>query len=183
MNDQDKVSKIISGDNQILNEVYRENFEKIKALVRKYEGDLDDAKDVMQEGLIIMLRNFREKQFNHQSSISTFLYGICRNVLRNRSRKQVRTDEINDDVLQLVEEESERMDDEEKNLLSKYLKMMTEECQRILMAHYGYKVAYATIEEEMDYSSGFGRVKGNRCKNKIRKLMSEDPYYIKKYGL
>jgi|GEM_PF-4144584 len=183
MSDQEKVSKIISGDDQLLKEVYLENFEKIAALVRKYEGDIDDAKDVMQEGLIIMIRNFQDHRFNFKSKINTYLYGICHNVMRARSRKQVRTAGLNDDVLKIVEEEVETIDVEEKNLLMKYLKQMTEECQRILMAHYGYNIAYKTIEEEMNYSSGFGRVKGNRCKNKIRKLMSQDPYYRKKFGL
>ena len=183
MNDQEKVSKIISGDDELLKEVYSENFEKIKALVRKYEGDIEDAKDVMQEGLIIMITKFNDHRFEFKSSINTFLYGICHNVLRNRSRKQVRTTDINDDMMNLVEEETVTMDAEEKSLLTKYLKQMSEECQRILMAHYGYKIAYKAIEEEMNYSSGFGRVKGNRCKNKIRSLMSQDPYYINKYGL
>lgn len=67
---------------------YDEHWRFVFAVARRLAGQHVDAEDVTQEVFIIAHRRFAE--FAHQSSIKTWLYGICFNVIRDQRRSALR---------------------------------------------------------------------------------------------
>ncbi len=67
------------------------HFPKVRRLVRANSGSGDDARDVFQDALIIFHRKVRSAELVLTSSISTYLYAVCRNLWREELRRRGRT--------------------------------------------------------------------------------------------
>lgn len=67
------------------------HFPKVRRLVRDNSGSGDDARDVFQDALIIFHRKVRSSELVLTSSISTYLYAVCRNLWREELRRRDRT--------------------------------------------------------------------------------------------
>src|SRR5438105_3491460 len=68
-------------------------FPVIKKLVLKNNGTKQDAEDIYQEALIILMRKSREANFMLTCSVNTYLYSVCRFLwndrLKARNKKMV----------------------------------------------------------------------------------------------
>lgn len=61
--DQKYILGLISGDPEILDEIYQKYSKAIFKLVRDNNGSTQDAQDVIQESLIIVYKKARDKNF------------------------------------------------------------------------------------------------------------------------
>jgi DNA-directed RNA polymerase specialized sigma24 family protein len=74
------IQGLISGNSDVLNLIYQ-NFEpRIKEYVTRKGGRSEDAQDIFQEALIIILQKAKKIEFELRSSFYSFLFGICRNL-------------------------------------------------------------------------------------------------------
>ncbi|MBL8002220.1 MAG: sigma-70 family RNA polymerase sigma factor [Flavobacteriales bacterium] len=64
---------------------------KVIRLVKANSGGRDEAKDIFQDALVIFHRKARTEGFTLTSSISTFLFAICRNLWREELRRRDRS--------------------------------------------------------------------------------------------
>ena len=86
------IQGLITGDERILKEIYSKYSLAITEFVQRYNGTREDARDVMQEGLIIVYKKVQQPDFTLKSSFFTFFYAVCRNVwLKILSRKKLKT--------------------------------------------------------------------------------------------
>ncbi len=67
--------------NKALTFIYRKFYNYIRTMVIQNSGSDDEAKDVFQEGVIALYENIQHGKFRYKSSIKTYLYKICRNIL------------------------------------------------------------------------------------------------------
>jgi RNA polymerase sigma factor (sigma-70 family) len=90
MDDQQIIGLIHQGrDQEAFRELYR-HLPKVEHLVRSNSGRRGDAKDLFQDALIIFHRRVRSEGFVLTSSISTFLFAVCRNLWREELRRRDR---------------------------------------------------------------------------------------------
>ncbi len=77
-----RVEKIINGllenDNKVLRHIYENYFKSIEGFVIANRGTTEDAWDVFQEGLIILLQKLRADKDAVEVSFKGYLYGTCR---------------------------------------------------------------------------------------------------------
>jgi DNA-directed RNA polymerase specialized sigma24 family protein len=73
-----------------LEAIYKANYGVVEHHVLKNSGSSDDAKDVFQEGIIILCKNIREGKFQGTSTIGTYLFSICRFVWLKMLQHKVR---------------------------------------------------------------------------------------------
>lgn len=181
MTEAEKVERILGGDNDVLANIYTENYGKINQLIKRYDGNDQDAEDIFQDAMVDMIRNFKNEQFKHQSSISTYLYTICKYKMMNRHRSQkVKLVEIKDyDKADTAEEET---DEEGLSLIQQALEKLSTECRNLLRGFYFDNLSLKELAVQLDYTEAFIRVKNNRCKNSLRKTLSTIPYIQNKYG-
>ena len=79
--DQDIIIKgILSNDPSTIKSIYNDQFDKISAMVNNFMYINLEPDDVFQEGLTRAVINIRKGVFKGDSSFSTYLYGICRNL-------------------------------------------------------------------------------------------------------
>ena len=63
----------------------------IRHLIFRMGGDADDAKDIFQDGLAILINMADDPKYELRSSVKTLLYAVCRNQWQYRLREIRRT--------------------------------------------------------------------------------------------
>jgi len=182
LTEEEKVKKIIEGDDDVLKDMYLDQFDKIRSLALRYGKDESSVFDLFQDGMIDMIENLRSGKFDHGASLGTYLFSICRNKLNNEKRKRkIETSELNENLEQHDEEYSEETHKAEQ-IMNQELGRMKEDCKKLLRMFYFEKKPLKEIASIMSYTESFVRVKSNRCKNTLRKKLAEIPYIKEKYG-
>ncbi|HTJ14858.1 MAG TPA: sigma factor [Dinghuibacter sp.] len=68
-------------DTQELEALYTAAFPKVAAMVRRYGGDLETARDVFHEAMLVLM------EAEEPRSAEAYLMGIARNLLRRQTRQ------------------------------------------------------------------------------------------------
>jgi RNA polymerase sigma factor (sigma-70 family) len=80
-------------ENTALNAIYKAHYATVAGFVLRNSGDRESARDVFQDGMIVLYRNIKEAKFNGESAIGTYLFAICRflwlKALKKRGRAPV----------------------------------------------------------------------------------------------
>lgn len=77
---------------------YRLYYPMVKRLVIDNGGSKEDAEDVFQEMLIVLIEKTRNKDFSLTSKESTYIYSIAQNKWRDYSRKKNKSFPISADI-------------------------------------------------------------------------------------
>ena len=80
-----------------LEEVYREHFRFVWRSLRRLGIHERDAQDATQEVFLVVHRKLGE--FEGRSQMTTWLFGICLRVARNRKRKHAARFEVHDEAM------------------------------------------------------------------------------------
>jgi RNA polymerase sigma factor (sigma-70 family) len=75
-------------DPEIIRFMKSKNIGSVKKMINTYNpGRYLEAEDVIQEALVILVENIRNSNFNRQSKLNTYFFGICKNVCLKAVRK------------------------------------------------------------------------------------------------
>ena len=130
-------------------------FPVVKKLILKNNGSKQDAEDIYQEALVILIRKTQDTNFTLTSSLNTYLYSICRFLWNDELKKKNKT--INDaqnlsylkneDFTEHVKEEAEYKQAENAfNLLG-------DKCKELLRFFYFNKMSMKEIADKLKFSS------------------------------
>lgn len=177
--DQDKVVEgIKNNDPQTIKFIYREHFGKIRSMVNNFRYISLEPEDVFQEGLTRAVINIRKGVFKGDSSFSTYLYGICRNLcLKEYNRSKLTTsneigdvkDEVEDDYFDAIQ------------LMLKLKENLDEKCKTIIDLRFGIGntdegiTRFEAIAAILKISADNARQRFGRCFSKLKKIISENP--------
>lgn len=157
MNDQ-KIVNLLQEEKQVkaFSLLYR-SFPKIENLILSKGGSKQDAQDVFQEALIILVRKVKQKDFTLISSLSTYLYSVCRYLWKNETRKRKNDykKEYHFEALSSEETEIEKLSDEENNfrLAEKVLQDLGKKCLQLLQLFYQHSKSMKQIALKLGYKS------------------------------
>lgn len=174
------IQGIRSNNSVILEEIYQKHSKAIIKLVIDNNGTIDDARDVIQESLIVIFKKARDKDFQLTSSFLTYFYAIARHVWWKMLKKK-RSNEVSiDENLGLIEESNVEAAIHKREKHSFYLSKLKElgdQCQQLLQYHtQGKKVK--EIVQLMGFSSeGYARKRKFKCKEQLIKLIKKDQKY------
>ena len=178
------IAALRKGTTPAIEQLYKTSYTAVENLVRFNKGTREDAKDLFQECLIILIQKLRVADFSIGVKPSTFLYSICRNQWLNKLRKEAK----NPIDLILDEPESSLQPNEQDNTLLNYeleeakehqglyglikrkFEQLGEDCQRIIRMKHIHKYAHQEIMEEMGLTASYARLKLYKCMEKLRKL-------------
>lgn len=172
---------LISGNQQVIQEIYTKFYPKIHAFILRNNGKSADAKDVFHDALLYLIAIQKEKDLEIQS-FEGYLFTICKNMWR-RSLKTNREWVMIEDIAppQSKEVDLSRFIIEQARLdfYQEKFQLLSDNCKEILSSYFN-NVGYDEIAKTLKYSSiNTVRQRVFKCKAKIIKLIKEDPRFHK----
>ncbi|MCU0418539.1 MAG: sigma-70 family RNA polymerase sigma factor [Cyclobacteriaceae bacterium] len=133
--------------------LYKFYFAPIASYVKRNQGNNEDAEDIFQETVLVLLQKVREPDFVLTSSLKTYLYAISKNLWlkRLRDNKIKFSDSANVDFEIEPFEIEQEISKEEK--VTSWLSKITENCQRILKAIFYYQEPMSALMAKMGWKN------------------------------
>ncbi len=146
-----------SKDNKAYEILYKFYYPSVKNFIIKNNGREDDAKDIFQETIIILLDKVPKDDFNLTSSLKTFIFAISSNLWLKRLRdssKMVKTDiDIYEKYLADYEEVEEEIHQANSNKVLAIFKTITNKCVVLLKAIFYANNNIDVITKEFGYTN------------------------------
>ena len=76
-----------TGDNASFQLLYKFYFPSVASYVKQNMGNTEDAEDIFQEAILVLLQKVRQPDFILTSALKTYLYAIAKNLWLKRLRK------------------------------------------------------------------------------------------------
>lgn len=176
------VDGIRKQDKDILKAIYYTYFPTIKRLVMDHHGSEQDAKDVFQEGLIIIYRKSKEGNLNISSTFKTYIYAICRFIwIKELSITKENSVRLTG-YLEYENIPDINFDEYKKHrqyeLYQKHFKRLGKSCRKILKL-FLKNVPLVEIAKKIGTSPEFIRKKKFNCKEQLINYIKNDPDYRK----
>lgn len=184
--DIQRLKGLASNDPKIVRGIYEDYFSRILSFVLKNSGNEDEAKDLFQDGLMVLFKKAKDPHFELKSGLFTYLYAICRNLwlkkLKRFDRERVTSvDEMeytyNEQGAFVELDEEEWVHESRYQLYRRKFRELGEGCQKILELSLAGR-SMAEIVEVMNLSSvGYARKRKFKCKEQLIKRIQEDGFY------
>jgi len=152
--------------------------QKVRKWILSNSGTLEDAEDVLHDGVLVLDRNIRNNKFRMEGSIEQYLTSICRFLWLSRLRKQAQQKSLEKpQVASLNQEDNPELiliRLEKKQHLESLLSKMDGRCLKILTM---WKQSYSMkeIAKVVGLSSpALAKKYRYRCTQKMMRLLQED---------
>lgn len=153
----------------------------IRMMVSRSGGTFEDAHDIFQDGLIIMLEKLDDKHFSLTCKFKTFLYCVCEHLWKTLLEKRIAA---NNYLARRLEPESDRditetMDHQmyEKIFLEVF-KNLTQGSQKILRLYWQEK-SPQEIADILGLTYGYVRKKKSEAQSELTEKIKRHPDYVK----
>ncbi len=131
-------------------------FPVVKKLILKNSGSSEDAEDVYQDGLMILMEKVKSPDFVLSSSLKTYLYSVCRYVWSDRLKQRDRMVMVDVEKMLVLNtnEEGEFLKREQEDRLSEraFLRL-GDKCRDLLVMFYFRKLPMKEIADRLGFSS------------------------------
>jgi RNA polymerase sigma factor (sigma-70 family) len=167
--------------NEAIRHLYRTQFSITTAYIKQNNGNEEDAEDIFQELILVFIELVKKDKFRGESSISTFLYALTRNIwlneLKKRGRSKLRDETfekgketINTDISHYIASR------EIKTQLAQLVESLGETCKKILLAFYFENLAIREILKTLDYENEqVVRNKKYKCLKQLEQMIAAQP--------
>lgn len=163
--------------------LYDHYFESAVHEIRMHGGTDEDAADLFQEAVLIVIDKVKSGEFRGESNLKTFLIGVVRKLWlferRTRTRRLAR-EQYYTDVEQVKAVEPARVfSTPNSNAIKRIFELVGQPCSKILRGVYYEK---KTMKEMLpDFNFENEQVLRNRkakCMKKLKNLLSENPLLL-----
>jgi RNA polymerase sigma factor (sigma-70 family) len=176
---------IVNNNSFIIQKVYKKFFVIVRKYIQSHGGREADAKDVFQDGIMVIYEQHKNKQLNLKSEFGTYLFAVCRNIWLNQKRTESKMvlKEYSSLIIELekkgwneIIKKSEEISYKESRarIYQANFEKMSEECRKLLkLTAEGLSVQEITLR--FGYKSeGFTYKKRSICKKRLVKLINKD---------
>lgn len=166
---------IRNGDEEALVMLFHDSRVIVTDFVIRNNGSTEDAEDVLQEALVILWERVRSGRFEHASKLTTFVFGVARNlwlrILAGRKREPLRAPE-NDPVDPDDSLEESYLREEEAELIRKAMDKIDATCRRLLVLFYWEDRSMEEIARIMGFAnSATAKSKKYQCKKYLEGIL------------
>ncbi|MGB0984932.1 MAG: RNA polymerase sigma factor [Saprospiraceae bacterium] len=180
MKDNDYIQGLVNQDEKVLRAIYQNFSGRISNYIVKKGGSLEDAKDVFQDALMIILEKVQSPDFELSSGFYTYLYGVNKLVWYNKSRKLHRKSVTIPDDNTLKDQQSieqELLNREMDNIYRENFAKLGLLCRQLLQLFFA-KRDMTEIAETLELKNEHtARTRKYRCRGQLKKLMETDNRY------
>jgi RNA polymerase sigma factor (sigma-70 family) len=155
ISDNTLLNQLKSEDSASFDLLYQFYFPLVAAYVKQNLGNNEDAEDIFQEAIIVLLQKVRQPDFVLTSSLKTYLYAVAKNLWLKRLRDNKM--KIVDSELSLSNYATETFDIEpetsREEKVENWLLKITRNCQNILKALFFYEVPMDNLMVKMGWKN------------------------------
>ena len=170
-------------DHLFIKELYATFLPVVDRYVSFNNGNTDDAKDLIQQALVIVFQKVRSNEFELSCSFKTYLYSICKNLWLKelRKRKIHKKSAFDPDEIEKIDHdvdiEKEYIFNEQYVLFRWHFLNLSEICRGLIKMRLA-KTSYDEIADKLKFKNGeVARKKKYRCKELLVKRIHNDPRY------
>jgi len=184
--DDEIVKGIIGHDPYVYEYLDRLYHDKVLQYVRRNSGTKEEGEEHYQDVIFEIYLIIDQGRYNKKSmrSFVQYFWLIAKNrwIDKLRKRKGVYTSELSEKLIQTIanskeEEVAEALYTKLVLLINKYLRQMTFEEQEYIRLYYYASKSVQFIADYFGTSYNYARIKLYRIRDKLRKLVKEDPEY------
>lgn len=182
---EDKIKEAFKkNDHSYLTEMYKIHYPIVKRFVLFNSGDEEDAKDLLQDALMIVFQKINAETFLLNCTFITYLYSIIKNLWLKELRLKrsygfvVRDLGDLEDIDCHINFEREYNFNVEYFIFRMHFNRLSKSCKEILKMFFEKK-SYVEISKTLNLKSeGVVRRRKYRCKESLIGTIKKDPKYI-----
>ena len=160
--------------------LYNNNRDMIFNLVTANSGTYDEAKDIMQEGVIAVYNRLNDSSMSPLTcSLSTYLYSVCKNIWLNELRKKGKSTILIDTEINIKDladsQEIEILLEKEQKIVSleKGLEQLGDTCKNLLKLFYYQRKSLEEIISVVGLSNtNAAKTKKYKCIQQLKAKVS-----------
>jgi len=165
-------------NNFAFGKLYQNNFHRISIFIQNNSGSIEDAEDIFQDAMMVLVEKLRQDDFQLTASIDTYTYAICKNLwfkkLRNRnyelSIEQIQSIDFINDINDAIENEKTYLEK-----LKGYLIKITNHCNRLIHDIFFKEKTIDQIQKDYGYSSRHNaQNQKHKCVEQIRRVKEQE---------
>jgi len=173
--DREVVLGILNNSDDALNKLYVGYFPMILQFILNNNGDEDDAKDVYQEGIIVLYNKIKSGNFELSSKLKTYIYSVCRRIwlkkLAQHSRKTSNIADFEDVIATEDDVEQHEEKDQQFKKMQSALQHLGEPCKTIIQDFYINNLSMQDICEKFGYTNtDNAKTQKYKCLQRLKKL-------------
>jgi RNA polymerase sigma factor (sigma-70 family) len=171
------INGIVGGNQEVINDLYEYEFPKVVDLIIKNSGSVEIAKDVFQDGIVILIEKVYAKRLDLTCSVKTYLYSICKYLWFDQLRRNKREKQMID----FFDEEYNTNDifvhfyntpDIFENV-SIAINTLGDPCKLLLECYYYQNLSWEEIADKLGYANAASaRNQKYKCLERIRKTVN-----------
>ena len=167
---------IRKGDEQGLVMLFEDARPMVVSYVTRNNGSADDGEEMLQDALVILWERVRRGTFQYEAKLSTFIFGVVRNLwLRRLARARRESPGLDD--LDPPDEGASALDGmieaEEADLVRKAMGRIGEQCRKILLMFYWEERSMEEIAGELGFANtDTAKSKKYQCKKSLEKELA-----------
>jgi RNA polymerase sigma factor (sigma-70 family) len=139
-------------------QLYEQHYGMLENLVLQNSGDEDDAADVIQESMLVLVQMIKSEKYRGESTIKSLLYSITKNkwiseIRRKRSSQTRHENYYGQDKESELDVSESIARQENLDFVMGLFEKLGETCKKILQLFYYEDLAMKEICEKLEFSS------------------------------
>ena len=174
-NEKDLLLGLARNEKVAAEQIYKDNYGIVQSLIINNNGTVDDARDVLQETMIVLYEKASSGQLELHCQIRTYVYSVARRIWLKRLQQQSRfvgdlnTTESLAPVEDDLEEHQRR--DQEFGMMEKAIQGLGEPCRGLLEAFYVHKKSMQDIAVDFGYTNAENaKTQKYKCLMRLKKI-------------
>ncbi len=168
--EKDYLSYLVNNDTKGISIIYKEYLPRIERIIGGLGGSKDDAWEIFQESLIVILNKAQSPDFQLSSSFYTFLVSVCKFKWYNESKKKHRKSVTIEDNVTLKDDldiEESLLKMERFQLYKSKLEELDPGCRQ-LFEYFFNKIPLKEIAKRMGFTTeNAAKQKKYKCQKKL----------------
>jgi RNA polymerase sigma factor (sigma-70 family) len=169
LKEKELLKGLATGDKKAIESIYQDNYNMVQSLVINNNGSAQEAKDIFQEAMIVLLEKARSGHFELNCQIKTYVYSVSRRIWLKRLQQYNRYSHEIDGMIGTVpvDEDIEEYEkrDHEFAMMEKAIASLGEPCKSLIEAFYIQK------RNMQDIANQFGYTNADNAKNQKYKCL------------
>ncbi len=175
--DRQLIERIRKNDRLVLGEIYTKYEKQVFSYIKYKGGTEEDAKDMLQEAIIVLWQKVNSGDFNLSAQLSTFLIAVAKNQWRKELRKKSKMS--NEQISENKSDENPGQLDtlliqEKSDLVQKAFELIKPLCKKLLLLFYFEERNLEDITKILKFSnSNVTKSKKYQCKKSLELVLQQ----------
>lgn len=180
MSDKEYIEGLINEDRRVIQAIYQNFSGRISNYIMQKGGSSEDAKDIFQDALLIIIDKMQNSDFQLTSSFYTYIFSVNKYLWFNKSKGKSRKSVLLPDDNTLKGDnniERELLNKEKDTIFQDNFKKLGEFCQQLLTMFFEKKDTVMIAKLLKLTNAHAVRTRKYRCQESLKKIIQKDSRY------